>query len=141
MMPTRHTAAEVDQLIDTHFPEIHLGGRTLFIETLTDTGAVIRLKAHPRNLRPGNTISGPALFTLADYGVYVAILAKLGDNGLQAVTTNMTLNFINRPQPFDVIGDIRLVKLGRRLIVAEVEMRSDGREDLVAHATATYVRP
>jgi uncharacterized protein (TIGR00369 family) len=141
MLPTLYSIADVDRLVDQHFPEIHFGGRTYFIETLTERGAIIRLKAHPRNLRPGNTISGPALFTLADYGVYVAILSKLGESGLQAVTTNLNLNFLNRAEPGDVIGDVELKKLGKRLIVAEVEMHAPGRADLIAHATATYIRP
>lgn len=131
----------VDALVDTHFPEVHFGGRTLFIDRLTDDGAIVRLKSHPRNLRPGGTVSGPAMFTLADYGVYVAILAQLGDKGLQAVTSTMTLNFLARPQPGDVIAEIRVLRAGRRLVVTEIEMRSDGKTELVAHATATYVLP
>jgi uncharacterized protein (TIGR00369 family) len=135
------TAADVDQLIDSHFPEIHHGGRVLFIDALTDDGARVRLVAHPKNLRPGGTVSGPAMFTLADYGAYVAILGQLGDAALQAVTTNITLNFIKRPQPGDILGDIRLIKTGRRLIVIDIAMWTSDRTSLVAHAIATYARP
>ena len=135
------TAEEVDNLIDVHFPEIHFGGRVLFIDTLTAQGARVRLKSHPKNLRPGGTISGPALFTLADYGAYVAILARAGAGGLQSVTTNINLNFMRRPQPGDVIGEIDLIKVGKRLIVAEIAMFADGNDALVAHAVATYAMP
>jgi uncharacterized protein (TIGR00369 family) len=137
----RLTIAEVDRLIDQHFPEMHHGGRVLFTEALTDDGAIIRLKDHPKNLRPGGTVSGPAMFTLADCGVYVAILSLLGDDGLQAVTTNMTLNFIRRPQPGDLLGEVKLIKTGKRLIVSEVLIRSAASGDLVAHVVATYARP
>jgi uncharacterized protein (TIGR00369 family) len=135
------TAEEVDHLIDVHFPEIHFGARVLFIDALTEQGARVRLKSHPKNLRPGGTVSGPALFTLADYGAYVAILARAGTAGLQSVTTNINLNFMRRPQPGDVIGEIRLIKFGKRLIVAEIDMYADGRDALVAHAVATYIMP
>jgi uncharacterized protein (TIGR00369 family) len=136
-----HTAEEVDHLIDVHFPEIHFGGRVLFIDAITQQGARVRLKAHPKNLRPGGTVSGPAMFTLADYGAYVAILARAGAGGLQAVTTNINLNFMRRPQPGDVIGEIDLIKFGKRLIVAEITMYADGSDALVAHAVATYAKP
>ena len=58
------------------------------------------------------------MFKLADFGVYVAILGRLGEAGLQAVTTSMTINFLSRPQPADLIAHIQLLKLGRRLAVA-----------------------
>ncbi len=138
---TTLTAEEVDHLIDVHFPEIHFGGRVLFIDTLTAQGARVRLKSHPKNLRPGGTVSGPAMFTLADYGAYVAILARAGVGGLQSVTTNINLNFMRRPQPGDVIGEIDLIKVGKRLIVAEIAMFADGSDALVAHAVATYAMP
>ncbi len=140
-LATKLTIADVDHLIDTHFPEIHHGGRVLFIDALTEDGAEVRLVSHPKNLRPGGTVSGPAMFTLADYGAYVAILGELGDSALQAVTTNITLNFIKRPQPGDILGDIRMIKTGRRLIVVEIEMWTSDRMSLVAHAIATYARP
>lgn len=135
------TVDEVDRLIDIHFPEIHHGGRVLAIDALTQQVTRVRLKSHPKNLRPGGTVSGPALFTLADYGAYVAILARAGAGGLQAVTTNINLNFMSRPQPADIIGVIRLIKFGKRLIVAEIELYSEGDDALVAHAVATYIMP
>jgi uncharacterized protein (TIGR00369 family) len=135
------TANEVDRLIDEHFPEIHFGGRVLYIDTLTAHGARVRLKSHPKNLRPGGTVSGPAMFSLADYGAYVAILARAGAAGLQSVTTNINLNFMRRPQPGDVIGEIELIKFGKRLIVAEIGLSSEGNPALVAHAVATFAMP
>ena len=131
--------AEIDQLIDTHFPAIHYGARTLTIDALTAEGATVRLQAHPKNLRPGGTVSGPAMFTLADYGIYVAILAHFGASDLQSVTTNITLNFVARPKPGAITGHVRLLKAGRNQIVAEMSMCTHDRV-LVAHAIATYAR-
>ncbi|MEQ1616617.1 MAG: PaaI family thioesterase, partial [Hyphomicrobiaceae bacterium] len=65
----------------------------------------------------------------------------LGDYALQAVTTSMTMNFLSRPAPADLIAQARLIKVGRRLAIADVEIYSDGRPDMVAHATGTYALP
>ena len=41
----------------------------------------------------------------------------------------------------DLLAETRLIKLGKRLVVGEVTIRSDGEEDLVAHVTSTYSVP
>lgn len=138
---SRLSAAEIDRLIDTHFPEIHFGGKTLFVEDITAQGARVRLKGHPRHLRPGGTVSGPAMFALADLAVYAAILSRIGEAGLQAVTANMALNFLKRPEPGDIVADTELLAFGSRLIVAEVRLKAAATSALVAIATATYALP
>jgi acyl-coenzyme A thioesterase PaaI-like protein len=57
------------------------------------------------------------------------------------VTTNLTINFLRRPAPHALVAEARLLKLGKRLAVGEIGIRSDGEDDLVAHATATYSIP
>ena len=102
--------------------------------------ARLRLNAQDRHLRPGGTISGPSMFSLADLALYVAILAQIGPVGL-AVTTNLNINFLRKPPPRDLIGEARLMKLGKRLAVGEVAIFSEGEADMVAHATGTYSIP
>ncbi len=94
------------------------------------------------DLRPGGTVSGPTLMGLADGVAYIAILSRIGPAAL-AVTTNLNINFLRRPQPVDLVADARLIKLGRTLALCEVLMYSDGGEpgDLdrpVAQAVVTY---
>jgi uncharacterized protein (TIGR00369 family) len=91
-------------------------------------------------LRPGGTISGPAMFALADVAMYAAVLAMIGPRPL-AVTTNLNINFLRRPKPGDMLADATILKIGRRLAVGEVSLRSDGEDELVAHATSTYSLP
>lgn len=135
------TATEIDRLLELHFPQIHLGGRVLFIEGAGVGRARMRMAAHEKNLRPGNTLSGPSMFQLADLALYVAILATLGEGALQAVTTSLNINFLSRPTPGDLIADVTLVKVGKRLVVGEVDMMSAGGTAMVAHAIATYALP
>jgi uncharacterized protein (TIGR00369 family) len=133
--------ARIEALLDASFPQIHSGGRSLVIEHVGFHSARVRLKIQARNIRPGGTVSGPAMFTLADYAVYVAIIANLGESGIEAVTTNMNINFLTKPEPRDMTANVRLIRLGRRLAVGEAELASDGSPDIVAHAIATYALP
>lgn len=131
------TVADLEVFLDREFPQLDRGIR---IEQIGPDYARLRLLYDERHLRPGGTISGPALMTLADAGVYVALLAQIGPVAL-AVTTSLTINFLRKPEQRDVIAEIRLLKRGRRLVVGEAELRSEGAPDLVAHAVLTYSVP
>ena len=102
--------------------------------------ARMRMLYHERHIRPGGTISGPAMMSLADLALYVAILAQLGPVAL-AVTTNLNFNFMRKPAQRDLIAECRLLKLGRTLAVGDVAIRSDGEGEMVCHATGTYAIP
>ncbi|MDX2155161.1 MAG: PaaI family thioesterase [Hyphomicrobiaceae bacterium] len=86
-------------------------------------------------------MSGPTLFLLADFSIYVALLATLGPKAIQAVTSNLNITFLRRPRPVDVRAEARLIRVGRRLVYAEVALRSAGSDDVVAHATGSYALP
>jgi uncharacterized protein (TIGR00369 family) len=134
-------AARIQELMDLRFPQIQAGGRRFVIEEVGQRSARVRMKADPRNTRPGGTVSGPAMFALADFSVYVAIIATLGEPGLDAVTSSLTINFLAKPEPNDMIASVKLIRLGRRLGVGEAELYSDGVPEFVAHAVATYALP
>jgi acyl-coenzyme A thioesterase PaaI-like protein len=91
-------------------------------------------------LRPGGTISGPTMMALTDFTMYVALLSAIGWVPL-AVTTQLNINFLRRPEPVDLIAEGRLLKLGKRLAVGEVVMRSNGQPEPIAQATSTYSIP
>lgn len=134
------TAEEVIDLLDREFPQIHEGGQSYFIEAIGEGSASVRLHATERHLRPGGTVSGPSMMALADLAAYAVILAHIGPVAL-AVTTNLSINFLNKPEPGDIVADCRLLKLGKRLAVTECRLHSVASETLVAHATATYSIP
>ena len=80
------------------------------------------------------------MMELADVGMYVAVLASIGWVPL-AVTTNLNINFLRKPAQRDLLAEVRLIKLGKRLAVGDIGIKSDGEEDLVAHASGTYSIP
>lgn len=133
------TPEEMHVYLREVFPQADIG-ETFVVEELRPGGARIRLRSDVRHLRPGGTISGPTMFSLADVGLYVAVLARIGRVEL-AVTTSMTINFLKKPPAADLIGEARLLKLGKRLAVGEVAIHSEGEDDLVAHAVGTYSIP
>lgn len=110
------------------------------IEKLAENEAWIRLPANGEFLRPGGTISGPAMMALADYTVYAAVLATIGPVEL-AVTTSLNINFLHKPAPGDLVAKARLIKLGKRLAVGDVPIHAVDDGTMVAHATATYSIP
>ena len=74
------------------------------------------------------------------FAMYVAVLASVGPVPL-AITTNLNINFLRKPARKDLIAECRLIKLGKRLAVGDVQIYSDGQDDMVAHATSTYSVP
>ena len=93
-------------------------------------------------LRPGGTVAGPIMTGLADAAFYALILGNIGPVEL-AVTTNLSINFLRKPPPGDIVAAARLLKLGKRLAVCEASLYSEalGKEHPVAHATGTYSIP
>jgi uncharacterized protein (TIGR00369 family) len=137
--PRPFTLDELRAYLVEIFPEMSELG-DLRIEAIAPMSATLRLVHHGRHLRPGGTISGPAMFALCDVALYVAILGEIG-RVEHAATTNVSINFLRRPAPADLIGKAKLMKLGKRLAVGEVALYSAGESDMVAHATGTYSIP
>ena len=134
------TAAELEQRLAAEFPEAFHGDSGLAILEARHRAARVRLVPPGNALRPGGTISGPTLMLLADVAMYVAVLASIGWVPL-AVTTNLNINFLRKPGAADLLAEARLMKLGSRLAVGEVRIRSADAAELVAHATSTYSIP
>jgi uncharacterized protein (TIGR00369 family) len=131
---------EVQEFLVREFPQIFVHGPIWHVEEVRALGARMRMDYHPSQVRPGGTLSGPAMMTLADLALYVAVLANVGPVGL-AVTTNLAFNFLRKPEPRDLVCDCRLLKLGKRLAVGDVTIFSDGSDEPVCHATGTYSIP
>ncbi|MBL4784707.1 MAG: PaaI family thioesterase [Cohaesibacteraceae bacterium] len=138
--PLKLSCQDVSSLLDEIFPQLLEGGKSYFVDWIKPGETQMRLVADQRHLRPGGTVSGPALMALADVSAYVIILATLGPVAL-AVTTSLNINFMAKPGPGDILGHCKVMKFGKRLVVVEVDIFAENQTELVAHATATYSIP
>ncbi|MEO1331354.1 MAG: PaaI family thioesterase, partial [Pseudomonadota bacterium] len=139
-MESRSLALDAEALtefLEEVFPQVR--GRFV-IEDLAPLFARVRLRVGEPDLRPGGTVSGPAMFTAADVAFYIAVLAMIGREPL-TVTTNLSIDFLRKPAPRDVTAEARVLKLGRTLAVGDVSLFSPGVEGPVAHANVTYAIP
>lgn len=141
MRPAMMTAGELAERLATEFPQAFQRGTDLAIEAVWHGGCRVRRVTAESALRPGGTVSGPTMMALADFAMYVALLGSIGWVPL-AVTTQLNINFLRKPEPGALIATCTLLKLGKRLAVGEVAIRAEaGGEDMVAHATLTYAIP
>jgi uncharacterized protein (TIGR00369 family) len=134
------SVGELENFLRTEFPQVFNSASGISIEEAWYGGARVRQAYRHDLIRPGGTISGPTMMALADFAMYVAVLASIGPVPL-AVTTNLNINFLRKPGEVDLLAEAKLMKLGKRLAVGEVGIRSDGEADLVAHVTSTYSIP
>ena len=129
---------ELAAYLDEVFPQVK-GDFT--VDALSPMQITMRLNTSERHLRPGGTVSGPAMFALADVTIYALVLSMIGKAAL-AVTTNCAMDFMRKPAAGQaLIAEGRLLKLGRVLAVGDVLMTSEGSDKPVARASMTYSIP
>jgi uncharacterized protein (TIGR00369 family) len=132
------TADELQQFLARDFGQV---AEDFTVERADGAGLCLRLRVQDRHLRPGGTVSGPAMFGLADVAMYLAILARIGPVAL-AVTTNCSIDFMRKPVAGrDLLAEARVLKLGRVLAVGDVLIFSEGEDQPVARAGLTYSIP
>jgi acyl-coenzyme A thioesterase PaaI-like protein len=132
-MPTK---PEIIAFLKRDFPQ----NKCIVVE-VGNASATVKHPIGTDELRPGGTVSGPVLMTVADVALYVAILGEIGIVPL-TVTTSLTINFLRKPSADkDIVGICKLIKVGRSLAVGEVALYSQGVEGMVAHAVGTYSIP
>ena len=130
------TLIDIQQFLSKEFPQ-----SKCTVLAVGNKSATIRHAVGMDELRPGGTVSGPVLMTVADVALYVAILGEIGIVPL-AVTTSLNINFLRKPSADRaIVGVCKLIKLGRSLAVGEVSLYSEGLDDVVAHVVGTYSIP
>ncbi len=134
----RLSAQQVQRLIREWVPMAE--DIDLQVEHIAEGEARIRIPFQERNIRPGGTVSGPIIMAAGDTAMYAAILGSLGKVAM-AVTSNLNINFMQRPEQVALIAEANILKLGKRIAFCEVGIRSEGSEELVAHVTGSYSLP
>ena len=130
------TVVQLQEILVGSFPDHDVP----VVEEVDGDIVVVSLPITDRHGRPGGTLSGPAMMTLADTTAWVAVLAQVGPV-LLAVTTSLHIDFLRKPQIADLVARGRVLKLGRKLAVIDVELTSRGSSALVAKAQITYALP
>jgi uncharacterized protein (TIGR00369 family) len=140
MAIARMSVAELERFLHVEFPHA-FGDGDISIESADGASCLLRQRYNDRMLRPGRTVSGPTLMALADFAMYVVLLSAIGPVGL-AVTTSLNINFLRRGPPGqDVLAAARLLKLGKRLAVSEINLLSGTSPEPIAHVISTYSIP
>lgn len=137
-MELKMDVSALETFLEETFPQVK---DEIAVQEVTEDGLVVKLKVKDHHLRPGGTVSGPTMFMMADVGVYLAVLSRIGPVPL-AVTTGCSMDFMRKPAAgTDLICRVRLLKLGRLLAVGDAMVYSEGKPDPVARATMTYAIP
>lgn len=136
----RISVAQFQRISDERLPFASTMG--IVAEQIEADHVTLRAIYDERFLRPGGTISGPIMMALADAALYALVLSRIGQIEL-AVTTQLSINFLRKPAPGDVLAEARALKVGRRLVVGDVLLWSAEKtlDEPVAHATGTYSVP
>ncbi len=134
------TADEINELLKRVYPQLNDEFVCYRAVEVFPGGCTVRLDADERHLRRGGTGSGPSLFTLADIGGYVCVLSHAGPDAL-SVTTNLNINFMRKAEAGPIDGHCRILKLGKSLMVYDIDIVAGPDKQTVAHATGTYSIP
>jgi len=127
---------ELQAILSAAFP----GSDVPQVESVDDQSVLVSVAITDRHGRPGGTLSGPTMMTLADTAAWLAIMSQIGPV-LLAVTTSLHIDFLRKPTLVDVVAEGRLLKLGKSLAVVDVGIRSVAAQELVAKAQVTYSIP
>ncbi|OSQ48359.1 PaaI family thioesterase [Thalassospira alkalitolerans] len=132
------TLADFDTIMREKVPFV--GDMGVVTEQLSADQARLRLPFNQRHIRPGNVICGPAIFALADIALYAVAWLVVPKADL-AVTTEATVHFLSGAKPGDLLADAKILKAGKRLLIAECHIRSAVDGALCAHVIGTYAMP
>lgn len=101
----------------------------------------MRLPFNQRLVRKGGMLCGQSLMAAADTAMVFAVAGALGE--FRPMTTvSQSTSFMRATTQGDLILEVAILKLGRRIVFGEITMYADsdgeGDGEPVAHASCTY---
>lgn len=108
--------------------------------TVQETGerhAVLRLPWSEALVRDGGGLSGQALMAAADTATVIAISAARGAYG-PMTTVQQSTSFQRPVLAADVLIEVRVTKLGKRMAFADITMTPEGAQEPAATASTVY---
>ena len=131
------TPEAVNEFFAREFPSAHMAHHRC-----VETGpgfAVARWPYDAAALRPGNLISGPTQFAIADLAFWFMTFTVLGLAPM-AVTSELYIMFLRPAAGGDLIARAELLRAGKTKITGAVKVWVDGAPDRpVSHVTGSYV--
>ncbi|MFK0252692.1 PaaI family thioesterase [Streptomyces sp. NPDC090445] len=130
------TPADADKVLKDNFAPwvLDLG---LTVEEAGERHAVLRLPWSGALARDGGGLSGQALMAAADTATVIAISAARGGYG-PMTTVQQSTSFQRPVTGTDVLIEVRITKLGKRMAFADITMTPDGAQEPAATASTVY---
>lgn len=129
------TPGEVNEFVTREYPA--MTGSGFRCESMSETVCVARWTHDPRTLRPGGLISGPVQFTAADLALWCLSFTVVGLQPM-AVTSDLAITFLRPAAGGDLLAEASLLRAGRTRISGRVDIRVEGSDQVVSHATGSY---
>ena len=130
------TSEEVNAFLADAFPASYEAG--VRCEEIGDRTAVARLEYDPKQVRPGNYISGPNIFATADSALWFATFTIIGIEPM-AVTSEMSIRFLRPAIGGDLLARATINSSSSRRFVGTIDLWVDGQPDrIVAIGQGTY---
>lgn len=127
----------VNAMVAAQFP----GARDRCVELGSDW-ALARRDVTPDDIRPGEYVSGPVQFGIADASLWYLAFAVLGRIEPMAVTGELSIRYLRPAQGTVIWARARVESVGRRQLVGSARVWVADREDRPsAVAQGTYVFP
>lgn len=132
------TPDEVNAFVSVEYPAAYAAGfRCVHMEP---DRCVARWSYDVTQLRPGQYISGPTQFFLADLSLWYVTFTILGLAPM-AVTSDLHISFLRPAVGGDLFAEARVLRAGKTRITGDVRLWIDGSpKRLVAHAVGSYAR-
>jgi len=129
---------EVNAFLAEQYPAAHAAGHRCL--EMGDGRALARWTLDVATLRPGQLISGPVQFALADLALWFLSFTVLGLAPM-AVTSDLHITFLRPATGADLLAEATLLRAGRTRITGEVHLFLAGAPARrVAHAVGSYAR-
>jgi uncharacterized protein (TIGR00369 family) len=129
------TPAEIEAIVHRGVPLAAAWG--IRVLSAAHGEAEVELPADPGLLRPGGTLSGPALMGLADVAMWAALLG-ISDGKDESLTATMNIAFLRPAGAGPVVAHARLLKPTGRTRYGEVFIRRAGSEEIAVHVTTSW---
>ncbi|MCS6921022.1 MAG: PaaI family thioesterase [Elioraea sp.] len=132
--------AAMEAFLVREFPGAGFAEGRLVLEELARGRCRVAMPFNPATVRPGPSVSGPAIMALGDISAWIALLSVIGPVPL-AVTSNLNVSFLRPAGLVDLACACRVLRAGRRLATMLADVVRVPDQVQVAHLTVTYAIP